>query len=175
MTKIHLLGAAALLVPAVLATPSQPTVRNANQQVTYAGVNRNGVEAFLGIKYGQDTSGEFRFKPPRLYVPKKDSTVNATQYGAACPQGLFGATDAVPFAMSAVDTISEDCLSLNIIRPQGLQKGARVPVLLFIYGGGFTSGQNKEVSNRPDGLVRESVANGVPVLHVAINYRLGGR
>jgi carboxylesterase type B len=45
--------------------------------------------------------------------------------------------------------------------------------MVWIHGGGFWNGQNREITTSPDGLVRESIENGLPVISVAINYRLG--
>ncbi|KAJ8123884.1 hypothetical protein ONZ43_g269 [Nemania bipapillata] len=171
------LKAAALLTQSIggnvlcSATSSTPRVVDASQGVTYEGLNRNGIEVFLGVPYGKDTSGANRFKPPRPYTPARGSVINAKSYGPACPQEISDA--APPFAYTAVTDISEDCLNLIIGRPKGTTSNSSLPVMVFIYGGGFFSGQNSEAITSPDGLVLESVANGLPVIMVAINYRLG--
>ncbi|KAI1146367.1 putative lipase [Nemania diffusa] len=152
-------------------TGSAPRVVDDSQGITYVGLNRNGIEVFLGVPYGQDTSGVNRFKPPRPYTHAQGAVVNATSYGPACPQELSDASP--PFAYTAVTDISEDCLNLIIGRPNGTSKHSNLPVMVFIYGGGFFSGQNSEATTSPDGMVLESVANGLPIIMVAINYRLG--
>ncbi|KAJ7747192.1 putative lipase, partial [Mycena olivaceomarginata] len=133
------------------------------------GLVRNGIEVFLGIQFGQDTSGANRFKPPKPWSPKAGSVVEATAYGAACPQpeGASG-----PLSVTPVSKISEDCLNLNIARPSGVDAGAKLPVIVFIYGGGFFTGFNEEQTTAPDGMILESVQNGLPVIHVRMNYRL---
>lgn len=45
--------------------------------------------------------------------------------------------------------------------------------MVWIHGGSFFFSSNNEESTRPDGLVQESVLNELPVIHMAINYRLG--
>ncbi|PHH91910.1 hypothetical protein CDD83_9777 [Cordyceps sp. RAO-2017] len=45
--------------------------------------------------------------------------------------------------------------------------------MVFIHGGSFWTGQNQEITIAPDGMVLEAVQNGLPVIHVAMNYRLG--
>ncbi|KAI1313523.1 putative lipase [Xylaria venustula] len=153
------------------ATYAGPYVVDDTQGVTYKGLDRNGIEVFLGIPFGEDTSGANRFKPPRPYTHARGAIVDATSYGPACPQSIKAASP--PFKYTAVSEISEDCLNLIIGRPKGTTKGDRLPVMVWIYGGSFFSGQNREVATSPDGIVVQSVANGLPVIVVAINYRVG--
>ncbi|KAI1746544.1 putative lipase [Xylaria castorea] len=148
-----------------------PRVIDNGQGVTYEGLDRNGIEVFLGIPFGEDTSGTNRFKPPRPYAPAQGTIINAKSYGPACPQSVEAASP--PFAYTDVTEISEDCLNLIIGRPAGTTKYNRLPVMVWIHGGGFWTGQNREATTSPDGMVRESVVNGLPVIMVAINYRLG--
>ncbi|ROW04066.1 hypothetical protein VSDG_01168 [Cytospora chrysosperma] len=149
-----------------------PVVVDRTLNVTYKGLSRNSIEIFLNIPYGQDTSGEHRFKPPRPYVPTRGSTIDASSCGPACPQQL-GEALAAPITLSDVIEVSEDCLNLNVARPSGTVPGDKLPVLLFIHGGSFWSGQNCEITTTPDGMILESVLNGLPIIHVGINYRLG--
>ncbi|KAI1446349.1 carboxylesterase family protein [Annulohypoxylon stygium] len=160
-----------LLCGGVVAVTSDPSVVDTKNNVTYNGVNRNGVEAFLNIPYGQDTSGANRFKPPQAFVPKPGSTINAQAYGPSCPQPLGEGFP--PLTLTNVTAISEDCLHLNIIRPVNVTANDSLPVLIYIYGGGFWTGMNSELVTQPDGMILESVENGLPIVHVAMNYRLG--
>ena len=142
-----------------------------SRHVTYQGLERAGVEVFLNIPYAQDTGGENRFKPPKPHVPCPGSIINATAYGPACPQPLGNSI--LPLALSNVTEISEDCLNLNIARPLGSKPGDNLPVLVYIYGGSLWLGMNAEITVRPDGMILESQQNNLPVIHVAMNYRLG--
>lgn len=174
-----LAGAASVGTPAA----AQPTVRDVAKNITYQGIDRNGIEVFLGIHYGQDTSGANRFKPPVPYVPSPGSVLSAQSFGPACPQDLTSNLSSFPFAVSDVTEISEDCLHLNIARPKtaatggeyAVGNGTGLPVMVYIHGGGFWNGQNAELVNAPDGLVLQSVENETPIIHVAMNYRLGGK
>jgi carboxylesterase type B len=141
--------------------------------VTYDGLARNGIEVFLGIPYGEDTGGENRFKPPKRRVPAPGSTINATAYGPSCPQDIPGY--APPFTLGNITAISEDCLNLNVARPGGTRATDRLPVMVYIYGGSFIAGDNHDPTILPDGMILESVRNGLPIVHVALNYRLGGK
>ncbi|KAL7628048.1 hypothetical protein AAE478_002244 [Parahypoxylon ruwenzoriense] len=156
------------------AREDDPVVVDAENNIAYRGLHRNGIEVFLGIPYGEDTSGVHRFKPPRPFVPASGSTIDARSYGPACPQPLGEGIP--PLTLSNITDISEDCLNLNVARPGGLsteKSRPLLPVMVFIYGGGFWAGSNQELSTAPDGMILESVANGLPVVHVSMNYRLG--
>ncbi|POR39521.1 Carboxylic ester hydrolase [Tolypocladium paradoxum] len=150
---------------------ANPTVVDTQHEVTYRGLHRNGIEVFLNIPYGQDTGGASRFKPPKPRVAARGSTIHANAYGPACPQQLGGWV--VPISLSNVTKISEDCLNLNVARPKDTCVHDRLPVLVFLHGGSFWTGQNQEVTISPDGMILQSVKNGLPVIHVAMNYRLG--
>lgn len=157
-----------VLLGAAILAAAQPTVID-QHEVTYKGTTRNNVELFLGIRYGKDTGGVNRFKPPEAHTPKSGSTVDATAYGEACPQTDIGSPAESPLVLS------EDCLNLNIARPHNTKKGAKLPVMVYIYGGSFYVGSTQALLTSPDGLVLQSVQNGHPVIHVGMNYRLGGK
>ncbi|KAI0515051.1 acetylcholinesterase [Xylaria bambusicola] len=150
---------------------SDPSAFDASRGVTYLGLQRNGIEVFLNIPFAENTGGANRFRPPVPYSAPANSTVVAQTPGHACPQTLNALSG--PNALSSVNDTSEDCLNLNIARPAGAQAGDALPVMVFIYGGGFWLGFNNDLRYAPDALVRESVANGLPVIEVNINYRLG--
>lgn len=111
-------------------------------------------KAFLGIPFAESTAGDRRWKPP---VPKQPWTETraAVQFGPICPQS-------VPKLMS------EDCLSLNIWTPSEIKPGTKLPVMVFIYGGGFTSGYSSDPLY--DGSFLAANKN---VILVSFNYRLG--
>lgn len=121
-----------------------------------------GVEGFFAIPYAETTAGENRWRPP---VPK------------ARMGGVFRATDRVPAACPQSDPdsefgagrkTSEDCLSLNVWRPLGVGGGDARPVMVWIYGGSFTSGG----TNIPlyDGAYLASTQD---LIVVTLNYRVG--
>lgn len=148
-----------------------PTATIPGVRVTYHGIHRNGIEAFLNIPYGQDTGGNWRFRPARPHMPVPGSTVQADSYGPACPQPL--GSWIVPLSLTNITNISENCLNLNIARPQGTKANNLLPVMVYIHGGSFWAGSNSEITIAPDGLILESVKNKLPVIHVSMNYRLG--
>jgi carboxylesterase type B len=109
-------------------------VTDARTNVSYHGISHHGVDSFLNIPFGQDTSGSGRFAPPKPYIPAHNTIFNATVSGPDCPQ------QPVPFPgvngiASNVTNISEDCLNLRITRPSSISKTSRLPVMVYIYGG----------------------------------------
>lgn len=150
-------------------TAAVPFVTNHHTCVSYQGTSANTVEQFQNIRYAEDTSGANRFAPPIPYLPRRGSTVNATVGGDACPQSAQPLSF-YPF-LSYIENMSEDCLSLRIARPADLQKP--LPVMVWLHGGGYATGQVYDQVYEPVGLVRESVASGDPVIWVATNYRVG--
>ena len=62
---------------------------------------------------------------------------------------------------------SEDCLSLNIWTPATAQPDAKIPVMVWIYGGGFTAGASSEARQNGEFLAQRNV------IVVTLNYRLG--
>jgi hypothetical protein len=120
------LGLAVVCSTTATATPSAYDSKN---DVTWRGIYRTGPEVFLSVPYGQDTGGDNRFKPPQAYVPDRGSTIQAVADGVACPQDV-----------DVMRKMSEDCLSLNLARPSKTTSKDRLPVLVFIYGGGLWSG-----------------------------------
>jgi carboxylesterase type B len=150
-------------------TVSTHTV-NTPAGITYIGIASEGIEHFLGIPYAQDTSGANRFKPPRPFHPAPHSTIHVTESGPACPQPLGQLSP--PLALVNITEVSEDCLTLNIARPEQHGTGP-LPVMVWVHGGSFWYGAKNEPSTRPDGLIRQSIENGLPVMHVSVNYRLG--
>ncbi len=130
---------------------------------------------FLGIPYAEAPVDELRFQDP-VPVQPWQGVMNATEYGAQCPQpGFFSGT---PSEVSG----EEDCLFLNVFTPRlpaarrTLKKSSRssasfippqsslLPVMVYIHGGGFAIGSG-EID--PEPLIRKGT------VVVTINYRLG--
>ncbi len=105
------------------------------------------VEQYLGVPYGASTSSSRRFAPPKLAT--LGATFDATKTPFGCPQvnptlqdlnGTGFAATPVQFASTA--NISEDCLTAGVWVPLSASRDDRgpLPVLIFIYGGGFILG-----------------------------------
>jgi carboxylesterase type B len=121
------------LLPSALGKLAQITDTRTN--ITYQGLSGDGIETFLNIPYGQDTGGAGRFLPPRAFVPAHNTIFNATVAGAVCPQQLGDPLPGITGIAANVTDISEDCLNLRLTRPSSIGKDAKLPVMVFIYGG----------------------------------------
>ncbi|KAL4759659.1 Alpha/Beta hydrolase protein [Aspergillus foveolatus] len=140
------------------------------EDITYlSSLSPAGLEHFQNIFYAEEPTGQRRFAAPVPTRPAKGSVIDATRAGAWCPQGTG---DILPFT-SRVTNISENCLSLRIARPAGTQRDAKIPVAVWIHGGGHALGSAFGILNEPDGLVKLAVSDGMPLIYVGINYRLG--
>lgn len=122
---------------------------------TYVGFRNKKSFRFVGIPYANPTA---RFEYSSVYS-KKGQTITATTYGPNCAQA-YDATSA------------EDCLYMNIQTPYIPQAGAKPqrlrPVLMSIYGGGFTGGN----SGPNSGLDTGNLASRHDIVGVQFNYRL---
>lgn len=66
----------------------------------------------------------------------------------------------------------EDCLTINVQRPGGVKEGDDLPVLLWIFGGGFEIGSTAMYDGAH--VVQTGIELGKPVVFVAMNYRVAG-
>lgn len=123
-----------LVVSSIITTSlAIPFVTDSVHNISYQGITSSpGIETFLNIPYGKDTSGLLRFAPPEPFVPPYSGYIfNATTEGPSCPQKSGGG-----FLYSTnVTYMSEDCLNLLVARPSNVTVGKRVPVMVYIYGG----------------------------------------
>ncbi|KAL7821499.1 putative extracellular lipase [Trichoderma aethiopicum] len=129
-------------------------------------------------------------KPPqKLSTPL--GTFNATGKAKLCPQGpIFSLpSSAQNPALAAVEAdaviqsfglpaaegdVSEDCLTITVTRPAGTQPDDALPVLFYIFGGGFLIGGTSAAVNDPVKLVQTGALLGKPFIFAAVNYRVGG-
>jgi para-nitrobenzyl esterase len=143
---------------AVFAASSGPQVKTASGVVE--GKSDGPVNVFLGIPYAAPPVGDLRWKPP-VPAAKWTDARKATDFGPHCMQGkVYGDMN---FRDSGG---SEDCLTLNVWVPSK-PVSAKLPVMVWIYGGGFVAGTTSE--RRQDGT--NLAQQGVVV--VSMNYRLG--
>ena len=133
------------------------------------GMTSGGVSMFKGIRYGADTSGRNRFRPPQP-PPKWAGVKDAFAYGQVAPQmpnsraraysGLIH-FDIQPGGMG------EDCLVLNLWTST-LNPNAKKPVMVHIHGGGFYGG-----SGNSPGYDGEDLARFGDCVVITLNHRLG--
>jgi para-nitrobenzyl esterase len=154
MTRAVLLGLAAGL----LAGNAMAQVKTAGGLVKGSTSADGKVRIFMGIPYAAPPVGELRWRPPQAAVPWT-GVRDATIAGPACVQGQM-------FGDISFDQKSEDCLTLNIYGPAGAERG-RLPVMVWIHGGGFQAGGGPEPRHDGQAFARKAV------VLVTFNYRLG--
>ena len=126
------------------------------------GVVVDGMKVFRGIPYGASTSGKNRFMPP-LRPAAWTGTRDALAFGPTAPQT---AANSGTTAAGSPTQQSEDCLVLNVYTP-GLSDGRKRPVMVWLHGGGFSSGSGS--GRILDGT---ALARTRDVVVVTINHRL---
>src|SRR6185312_14295321 len=150
-----------LVLPAswVAASDSAPTVRIASGTLSGIHDAKAGLDEFKGIPYAAPPVGALRWKPPQP-VASWDGARRADHFAARCMQRpLYG--DMV-FRSAGM---SEDCLYLNVWTP-ALGKGARLPVLVYFYGGSLLAGDGSEPRYDGASLAQRGIVT------VTVNYRL---
>ncbi|KAK5194292.1 hypothetical protein LTR92_005534 [Exophiala xenobiotica] len=161
-----------LLILVALAVAQSPvTVHDSTHNLTYIGYNYSGVENFQAIRYGKDTSGVNRFKHPQAFTYQSGTTVQATAAGPSCPQKTLQSFAGLT-VNEGVYRLSEDCLNLRVARPAGTKQNAKLPVLVWFYGGGDEYGSTNYSLYDPTALVLGAQAKGTPLIFVAMNYRM---
>lgn len=152
--------------PAIIAANQAVTLPQAD--ISYKGTTKDGIEHFQNIKYAHDTCGHRRFAPPEPYTPPSGTIVDATRPGPECPQ----LAHAIPPFLDETTNMSEDCLHLRIARPVGIRPDEKLPVVLYVHGGGLVKGSCSDSHTEPDRLVQYAMSIGKPIIFVAMNYRL---
>ena len=120
------------------------------------GVAAEGLAVYMGLPFAAPPVGELRWRPPQP-AAKWTGVRNADQYAAGC---LPSMGDPPPSGAS------EDCLYLNVWTP-AKSAGDRLPVLVWIYGGGFNAGSTSVPVHDGARLARRGV------VLVSISYRVG--
>lgn len=135
-----------------------PRVKTASGMLE--GVNNSGIKVFKGVPFAAPPVGELRWKAPQ---PVKDwkGVRKADKFGPRPMQlSVFGDMN------FRSDTMSEDCLYLNIWTPAVTGK-EKLPVLIYFYGGGFVAGSGDEPRYAGESMARRGV------ISITANYRLG--
>ncbi len=132
-------------------------------------IEDNGSHAWLGIPYAKAPVGELRWKAPQA-PDSWEETLEAIELSPICPQygGIMGDVAPLEYGKPVGD---EDCLFLNIWSPpfskETIPQGEnRLPVMLWIHGGGNTIGHGGTFNGKV-------LADMYKVLVITFNYRLG--
>ncbi|XP_056415615.1 fatty acyl-CoA hydrolase precursor, medium chain-like isoform X2 [Hyla sarda] len=125
------------------------------------------VHAFYGVPFAKPPVGSLRFaapEPPKAWT----STREASEYGPMCLQDgemMEKSLKIIKFNVT-LSQLSEDCLYMNIYTPADREEGKKMPVMMFIHGGGLMMGSAPMF----DGSALSAYEN---VVVVSTQYRLG--
>ncbi|KAK5164871.1 uncharacterized protein LTR77_009535 [Saxophila tyrrhenica] len=118
---------------------------------------------FLGMPFAQPPVNDLRFRNPQSLNTSWHGSQPAVEYSPAC----------VGYGSSQMGyEISEDCLYLNVIRPAGVGPKQKLPILVWIHGGGFVQGSGVDLRYNMSFIVQQSQQMGQPIMAVTLNYRL---
>lgn len=168
------------------AAPTEGPEKRSTVSVSFPGGSVNGrsllgTETFAAVPFAQPPVGNLRLRPPqRLTSPVNN--VDGTGIAPACPQ-MYVSTQASDvlsqllagaLQLPLIDKLNgqEDCLTVTVQRPAGTKPGANLPVLYWIFGGGFELGGT--FTYDATSLLTSAVLQGQPFVFVAVNYRVAG-
>ncbi|EGG08315.1 uncharacterized protein MELLADRAFT_105203 [Melampsora larici-populina 98AG31] len=152
----------------------------------FTGKDQAGLQSWTSIPFAEPPLGERRFASPVAPI-KKYPNYDATKPSPGCPNPdpLAGSDASTVLKIlrslpkgvvpaEKTNTGQEDCLTLDIIKPSGLPKDAKLPVIFWIP-------QESSNTDNPTGLINHAKATQKPVIWVAVNWRrfafgfLGGK
>lgn len=156
--RLSLFVSAVLLTPlAVHAQSPDPVVSVEDGQVR--GAVEDGVASWKGIPFAAPPLGDLRWRAPQP-VTDWSGIRDATEYSPDCMQVPFP-SDAAPLGTEP----SEDCLYANVWKPAGATEP--LPVIVWIYGGGFVNGGASPPTYAGANMAKKGV------VFVSFNYRVG--
>jgi para-nitrobenzyl esterase len=141
-------------------TEPEPVVRTASGRVR-GHRNAHGIAVFLGIPFAQPPVGELRFAAPRP-ARSWDGVRDAAAFGPAPPQSAYAVTPAPPPPPGADP---DDWLTVNVFTPD--PGAARLPVMVWIYGGAYRAGAASQPGYDGTPLAQQNV------VLVTFNHRVG--
>ena len=126
-----------------------------------SGMHEGGISVYKGVPFAAPPIGELRWRPP-VHVAPWTGPRKADAFAPACVQVGVSMPGETPPA------VSEDCLYLNIWTPaKAIPAQEHLPVIVWIYGGGYNNGSASMPLYWGDQLARKGV------IVVTIAYRLG--
>jgi para-nitrobenzyl esterase len=122
------------------------------------GTAEDGLTVYRGIPFAAPPVGDLRWRAPQP-AARWEGTRDAAKFAPSCVQGMRNPNASGP-------AMSEDCLYVNVWTPAKSAR-ERIPVLVWIYGGGFNAGATSEPNYSGEKLARKGV------VLVSIAYRVG--
>jgi len=147
--------------PMLFAAPPQPMVKTVQGKAAGKWILNGTQKAFLGLPYAAPPVGDLRWTPPQPPFRWK-GVRDATKFAGRCEQ--WHVWNDYIFLDSGP---TEDCLYLNVYMPASADRASKLPVMVWIHGGGFIAGAGSEPRYTNSALVTKGV------VLVTMNYRLG--
>ncbi|KAA1472211.1 carotenoid ester lipase precursor [Dentipellis sp. KUC8613] len=182
MEPIPMVSPVSFEEPEHLAAPPPTIVLD---EGTFEGKTAGKTVQFLGIPFAKPPIGDLRLSRPVKFPPYKGKYY-ATDFGYSCPQqamtlpsragGNQELKDAVNKIVNGIYGMmtpeNEDCLTINVIKPATAKPDAKLPVIVWIFGGGFEMGGTSTYGLTAQALVERSIDLKQPAIYVSMNYRL---
>jgi len=118
------------------------------------------IDAWYGVRFAAPAIGDLRWRPPQA----PDNSYMYANTHLSCFEILNGVTSGS----------EADCLTMDIWAPANRDPDVKLPVMVYIHGGGFTSASPNFYAYNGTKFVLQSITENKPVIIVAITYRLGG-
>ncbi|KAK0222165.1 carotenoid ester lipase precursor [Armillaria fumosa] len=171
---------ACVVTSAVISSRAGPTVTL--DSATFTGTTSGSVSKFLGIPFAQPPTGGRRFRLPEAH-PAYNGTYDASAFGPSCPQQAVKLPILTGLPAEVVDYVvnsifsavlpgDEDCLTINVLKPASATSNSKLPVVAWIFGGGFELGGTAMYDGTS--IVSRSITLNQPVIYVSMNYRVSG-
>ncbi|MGC1296283.1 MAG: carboxylesterase family protein, partial [Alloacidobacterium sp.] len=148
-----------IIVPATSAIALAQSPTTSTESGAISGIRENGLRIYKGVPFAAPPVRDLRWRPPALVTPWT-GTRKAEAFAPACMQTGVSMPGETP------PSVSEDCLYLNIWTPAKSAQ-ERLPVIVWIYGGGYINGSASMPLYWGDQLAHKGV------IVVTIGYRLG--
>lgn len=148
---------------------------------TFTGICIGRTARFLGIPYAQPPIDNRRLRLPEP-LPPYEGVYDVRRFGPSCPQqrmvipqGLGtrlekDVSDIIARLYEDVTVDNEDCLTINVFAPYGATRPSNLPVVVWIFGGGFEIGGTANYDGAV--IVDRSIEMREPVIFVSMNYRV---
>ncbi|KAH9970759.1 carotenoid ester lipase precursor [Lactifluus volemus] len=160
---------------------SAPTPEVHLDDANFVGVRKGATDHFLGIPFAKPPIGDLRLRQPQP-LPPYQGVHYAQAFGKSCPQQPMtlpnGLDSQVVKAIGRVvnrlyegiTPADEDCLTINVVKPTDANPSSKLPVVVWIFGGGFEIGGTATYDG--GSIVSRSLDLKQPVVYVSMNYRL---
>lgn len=184
MTALAVLPVVTQAMPGLVSYPILPRAEEVSVEIPSGTIigSLTGVESFNGIAFADAPVDHLRLRPPRK-LTRNLGIFNATGKAPSCPQmppnsteinlpPIPGQDNNMPAVNASDVNGQEDCLTVSIQRPKGVQPNGKLPVLFYIFGGGFMFGGPE--FNDAENFIKFAERQNQDFIFVGVNYRLGG-